>query len=123
MNAPLGHTLPKEERLSGKNSVAALVERGKWGAVQPVRYCFSRTEGSEVNRIMVSVPKKFFKRAVRRNLLKRRLRESYRLQKELLTVRGVDVMFVYSSKDILGQEALYEVMTQILKDIDSRIAR
>jgi len=50
---------------------------------------------------MVSVPKRFFKRAVKRNLLKRRIREAYRLSKHLLSPCGTDIMFLYSSKEVL----------------------
>ena len=93
MIPPQAHTLPKEERLCGKTTVAALLSSGKWGATTHLRYCWAAGREGGRNRILVAVPKKFFKRAVRRNLLKRRLREAYRLQKERLGVTGVDLMF------------------------------
>ena len=79
MSAPQGHTLPKEERLCGKTTVSALISDGKWGTTAHLRYCWAAGRESGCNRLMVAVPKKYFKRAVRRNLLKRRLREAYRL--------------------------------------------
>lgn len=67
---------------------------------------------------MVSVPKRLFKRAVKRNLLKRRLRESYRLQKHLLTCsEGTDLMFVYNTKETLPFKDLYILVGQILEKI------
>ena len=53
-----------------------LLAKGRHGKVTGLRYCFRPDSGAEENRIMVSVPKKMFKRAVKRNLLKRRIRES-----------------------------------------------
>ena len=74
-----------------------------------------------LNRIVVSVPKKMFRRAVKRNLLKRRIREAYRLQKQLLTGSGVDLMFVYKSKDIAPYSQISDCVAAILKQISSKL--
>ena len=66
---------------------------------------------------MVSVPKRLFKRAVRRNLLKRRLREAYRLQKGLLQTPGHDILFVYNSSDIVDFSVIYEEVAELLQKI------
>ena len=66
-----------------------------------------------VSRIVVSVPKRLFKRAVKRNLLKRRIREAYRRQKELLSA-PCDILFVYSAPEVLPYEVIYADMTAIL---------
>lgn len=118
------NTLPKEERLCGKLRVSALLSKGKWGSTPHLRYCWSLF-GSEVerNRILVSVPKKFFKRAVKRNLLKRRLREAYRTQKSLLAPCGICLMFVYSSKEIADYQTLREEMAAVLRKIAKLAAR
>ena len=68
---------------------------------------------SDQVRILISVPKKLFKRAVKRNLLKRRIRESYRLQKELLPT-GMDIAFIYVSREVLPFEEIYSSMTAAL---------
>lgn len=110
-------TLSKEERLSGKTAVKTLVSEGRWGAVPHVKYCYSVSPDRDGNRIVVSVPKKFFKRAVKRNLLKRRMREAYRTQKGLLDRKGVDVMFVYASAEIVKFEVIREEIAGILSSI------
>ena len=75
--------------------------------------------GSELNRIMVSVPKKMFKRAVKRNLLKRRIRESWRKQKHsLLTEGGTDILFIYPTKEIQTYEQIYTCVGQIIEKIN-----
>ena len=119
MTTPQGHTLPKEERLCGKTSVSALISSGKWGDTAHLRYCWAGGRGSGVNRLMVSVPKKLFKRAVRRNLLKRRLREAYRLQKELLTGTGIDLLLSYSHPETADFQTIFSEVTDILNRIDS----
>lgn len=68
---------------------------------------------------MLSVPKKLFKRAVKRNLLKRRLRESWRRQKQNLHIEGgVDILFMYSTKDLMDYRTIYEVIGQIIEKIN-----
>ena len=60
-----------------------------------------------------------FKRAVKRNLLKRRIRESYRKQKHNLTVEGgLDVLFTYSTKEILCYEEIYASIGKIIEKIN-----
>ena len=73
-------TLPKRERLSGKTAISTLMKKGRWGGAGCLKYCILSPGGAEFNRLIVSVSKRSFKRAVKRNLLKRRMREAYRTQ-------------------------------------------
>ena len=110
-------TLSKFERLSGTSAVADLFGHGKGVTVGCLRCKYLVHPGSEApSRIVVSVPKRSFKRAVKRNLLKRRIRESYRRQKALLGP-GVDVLFVYNLKEVLPYEAIFADMTAVLTAI------
>ena len=121
MTSPQSHTLSKEERLCGKTTVSALISSGKWGAMPHLRYCWSAGHETGLNRIMVSVPKKFFKRAVKRNLLKRRMREAYRLQKELLTATGIDLLLTYSHPEVADFATIYAEVTDILGRIQTKL--
>ena len=82
------NTLSKEERLYCRKDISELLASGRFWGGFPIRMCARCGNGAGHSRIMVSVPKKLFRRAVKRNLLKRRLREAYRLQKGLLD--GID---------------------------------
>ena len=108
------NTLPKKERLCGKNNISELLAKGKHGSIGKMRFLCMKGTGMEYNRIMVSVPKKLFKRAVKRNLLKRK-------QKHNLTVQGgLDVLFMYSTKEILSYEEIYAAVGQIIEKINER---
>lgn len=110
-------TLSKSERLCGKKAIAGLMEHGRGGSAGCLRYKF--VPGAEVSRILVSVPKRFFKRAVKRNLLKRRIRESYRLQKDLLRV-PVDIAFLYQAREVLSFEDVFAAMTEVLTAVAAK---
>ena len=110
-------TLSKSERLCGKKAIAGLMEHGKGGSAGCLRYKF--LPGAEVSRILVSVPKRFFKRAVKRNLLKRRIRESYRLQKDLLPV-PMDIAFLYQAREILSFDEIFAAMAEALKAVAAK---
>ena len=118
MAATGSHTLPKEERLSGKTAISALLDKGRWGSCDDIRYCW-KENGCGLNRIMVSVPKRHFKRAVKRNLLKRRIREAYRTRKELLETAGVDLLFVWSNPEILPFGQICSEVADILREVSS----
>lgn len=117
MLSPAANTLRKEERLCGKINISALISDGKWGGTAHLRYCWRVREDEGANRIMVTVSKKYFKRAVKRNLLKRRMREAYRLQKSLLGECNIDFMISYSSKEVLD----YELMTKEIASILTKL--
>ena len=119
MDSQTPNTLPKRERLCGKTTIGQLLAKGKHGNVPGLRFLYMTNTGSETNRIMVSVPKKMFKRAVKRNLLKRRIRESWRKQKHNIAVEnGVDILFIYPTKEVQTYEQIYTCVGQIIEKIN-----
>ena len=123
MDNPIRHTLPKKERLCGKTGISKLLADGKHGNIPGFRFCYLTENQLDYNRIMVSVPKKIFKRAVKRNLLKRRIRESWRLQKETLNATGVDILFTYSTKEILDFKEVQAAVAKIIEKINSKTSK
>ena len=121
MEGEVRNTLPKSERLCGKTAISKLLAKGKHGSVPGLRYLCLHGTDAEVNRMMVSVPKKSFKRAVKRNLLKRRIRESWRKQKHMLAVEGkLDILFMYAVKEVLSYDEIYAAVGQIIGNLNSR---
>lgn len=112
--------LPKSERLCGLKAVGELFQTGKSASAGCLRCKYLSREGDGMpSRIVVSVPKRSFKRAVKRNLLKRRIRESYRRQKALLGP-GVDILFIYTAAEVLPYEVIYADMATLLHTVSAR---
>ncbi|MDX5347225.1 MAG: ribonuclease P protein component [Hymenobacteraceae bacterium] len=82
----ISHTFSKEERLCSKKLINELFAKGSSFNLYPLRFVFLSDpdrEPTEVPQVLVSVSKRYFKKAVHRNLLKRRMREAYRLHKHI----------------------------------------
>ncbi len=112
-------SFPKAEKLCGKREIAALVTHGRRGGSGCLRYCFLPNT-LEYSRILVSVPKKHFKRAVKRNLLKRRIREAFRLQKDMLQdglPSRYDILFTYVDNEIADYGTIRAAVAAILSEI------
>ena len=120
----MAQTLVKSERLSSKTAISDLLKNGRWITAGCLKCCYlHHPEGSQ-DRILVSVPKRNFKRAVKRNLLKRRIRESYRTQKDLLrpAAGSVDVMFFYNIKDIADFGTVSTDLAQAMTLVRNKIS-
>ena len=80
---------PKNEKLKQKKEISLLFEKGKWKTRGKIRMIVLKIDDSnsensiENSKIGVSVSKRFFKKATDRNRIKRLLRESYRLNKDI----------------------------------------
>ena len=102
------YTLSKEERLSWKRYIDLLFAEGQSFVAFPLRVIYLPLEEEMPARasFLVSVPKKKFKRAVKRNLIKRQVREAYRMRKydllDPLEVKGKRMLiaFLYIDKEV-----------------------
>ncbi|HYG20690.1 MAG TPA: ribonuclease P protein component [Ohtaekwangia sp.] len=115
-------TFRKEEKLRKEKSIQELFDKGSSFYLFPFKvYLMQNTdEQYPVHQVLVSVSKKNFKRAVDRNLIKRRMRESYRLQKHHLRAHPPLVFgFIYSHKEILPQTEVMKKMLQAFNKIST----
>ena len=78
------YTFKKEERLCSKKLIEELFHNGSSFLLYPFRLVWLvHPLPAEVPvQVLINVPKRRFKKAVHRNLIKRRIREVYRLNKE-----------------------------------------
>jgi ribonuclease P protein component len=91
----------------------------------PLRAAYRlRPSGQQPVRFLISIPKKRIHKAVERVLLRRRTRESYRLNRNQLLVPalqqadcGVDIAFVYLDKTPAPYQVIDEKMISLLERI------
>lgn len=106
--------LSKIERLHGEIAINQLFNKAKRFTAYPLRVHYAFTAPTAPARILVSVPKKLFKHAVDRNLLKRRIREAYRLHKPAI---AVDMALVYMDKEIASYEVIEKAMLKLIEKV------
>ena len=76
------YTFGKKEKLCSKLVIDALFKSGKSFKEYPIRVMYMPLEESDATaKLLITVPKKRFKKAVSRNKVKRLIRETYRLNK------------------------------------------
>lgn len=136
--------LPRAERLRSIKDIESLFRQGEAFLVYPIR-CVWRwgelSQGGSVDDkgspggmccIMVSVPKRNHKRAVVRNLIKRRMRESYRLNKspltELLSGREwpsdqLHLSFGYVAKEVVDYKSIEQSIEKCIEKVSQKISQ
>ncbi len=101
-------TFRKEERLCSKKSLDLLFKNGSSFLLYPYRITFLKTEELKFSpaQLVVTVSKKRFKRAVDRNLLKRRIREAYRHSKQDFLYKPLEeiAFSIFLSIQYVGKE-------------------
>lgn len=121
--------LTGDERLKSAKQLGILFKEGRSFVKFPLRFVWmpaART-GASPARVAFSVPRRKWKRAVDRNLLKRRMREAYRLQKEsLYNVALPDegqilIACIYLADTKLAFEDIKSAMRKALKHLASRV--
>lgn len=111
------YTLPKSERIHLKKEIDELFAQGKGFVAYPLRVVYRTepavgAEGIPPAVMLVSVGKKYFKRANKRNRVKRLVREAYRLNKhklwEMVGLYGLSIRlaFMFVGKDLPSYSAV-----------------
>ena len=134
--------LRKEERLCSKKLIDTLFGMGRSHAMTafPLKAvyrlidCKSETSVSkeaivELNvQVLISVPKKHFKRAVKRNRVKRQVREAYRKHKSYVTLRVNEltdkqllIAFIWLSNELIDSVTIEKRVCNLLQRIGERI--
>ena len=97
-------TLSKGERIRGKKLIELLFKEGNRVNFGIIRVIAKEDpdESQTGHRVLFSVPSKTFKRSVDRNLIRRRLREAYRLNKSLIeSPSKLLLAYIYTAREVL----------------------
>lgn len=125
----MANTLHKSERLDRKKVIEKMFAGGSRSfSVFPLRVVYLPVEELDVPvSILVSVSKRRFKRAVKRNRVKRQIREAYRLNKHLLSdaLSGsqtrLAVAFIYLLDELVPSSVIEERMKIALSRIAEKL--
>lgn len=126
-------SFPKEERLCSKKSIDKLFAGGNSFIAYPLRVVYLCEKQPSTytlippSKILISVSKKKFKRAVKRNRVKRLIREAYRHNKHLLIERlynkelNVDIAFLYLKDELPIYQDIEKAMTKAIGILCDRL--
>ncbi len=119
-------TLSKEERVSGKRLIDDLFTGGNSRSLVafPIRLVYKQIEKDDPQaQILVSVSKRCFKRAVKRNRVKRQIREAYRKNKHLLPKQQGKcfvMAFIWLDDHLRNSEAVERKVVKLLQGLSER---
>lgn len=114
-------TLPRQERLKSRTLIQKVFDRNCPSvSAFPLRAVLYRVpqEGEHLPQILITVPKRNFKRAVVRNRIKRWIREAYRTNKIALS-GSTCVAFLYVGKELPTYAQVEHLMTVLLNKLKS----
>jgi len=107
----------KEERITNKKIIQKLFNSGEKINLFPFDFRYLIDSGN-TNKVLISVSKSKISSSVKRNLIKRRIRESYRLNKLKLEKNGFYLAFIYSSSKILPFKDIKDSVILLLKQLN-----
>ncbi|OFY39522.1 MAG: ribonuclease P protein component [Bacteroidetes bacterium GWF2_40_14] len=116
---------PKEEKLTSIIRIQEIFDKGTVLFIHPIKIYYLSNDCT-YNRVLITVPKRLHKKAVSRNLLKRRIREAYRLNKGVQQIHipaptFVDINIVYISGDIMEFKPLNNKISNALAKMQKNI--
>lgn len=133
MSAIRTFTFKKEERVCSRTLIDRLFNGGKSRSMAafPLRVVYmlqERETDAPQAQILISVPKKCFKRAVKRNRVKRQIREAYRCQKYTLLdtlnatpQQSVVMAFIWLDDKLYPSEEVSRRVGNLLKRISEAL--
>jgi ribonuclease P protein component len=123
--------LRKEERIKSKKQLDTLFAKGHSIRAVPLRLVWVFTARDNQVPVLVSfaVPRKSWKRAVDRNLIRRRMREAYRTHKHILydmtipTDKQILLSCMYTADTIYSFDQIRKAMDKVLHNLQRIILK
>ncbi|WP_313384632.1 ribonuclease P protein component [Chishuiella sp.] len=119
-------TFGKKEKLKSRKAFDELFSDSKTMVSHPIRFVYKvKPKEDYTIRVGVSVSKKKFKHAVDRNLLKRRTKEAYRLNKLLIQPMNfsIDLVMIYTSSKPQQFEVIEKSIKLLLQKLNDEIQK
>lgn len=129
------NTFGKAEKLCSEKAIERLFTKGDSFIAYPLRIVYFIEEGEDeetdgrnkLPSILINVSKKKFKRAVKRNRVKRLVREAYRLNKSLYSRlledknKRIDIAFLYLKNELPTYEEIEKAIIKAANILTERI--
>ncbi len=116
----------KGERLCGVKAISRLFAEGRTLTLPSLRIIYSimpADKALQPVRILISVPKRNFRKAVDRNLIRRRIREAYRKNKTLLinalseTGKRIDLAAIWIDASLRPYSEVERSVTEMVQKL------
>ena len=116
------NTFPKQHKLCGQERITRLYKEGKRFTAWPMRVTWEKVpEGqTAATEVLVWAPKSLFKRAVKRNHLRRLMREAFRLHQDILGEQHYQIAFNYMDKEEQSFAVIEKAICKSLKKISEQ---
>jgi ribonuclease P protein component len=117
--------LPKNERLHAEKSIKELFHEGSSFFLFPfkVQFFVKKDVPLGTQKVLFSVSKRKFKKAVDRNFVKRRIKEAYRLNKHLITLPNIElnIGFIYVAGNLMEFSEIQPKIILCLKKLQAEL--
>jgi len=124
------YTFNKKEKLKSRKAIEILFRTGNSISSPPLRLIYRKVNDQSAPIMMtVAVPKKFIKKAVHRNLLKRRIREVYRQLKPTICKQveekscHYEIIFLYQASEVFEYRTIKNAVNILLIRLSKIIDR
>lgn len=110
--------LSKSERICEYHLIEQIFSRKEGGSLShfPLRLIYYPS--ADGNKILISVPKRHFKRAVDRNRIKRQVREAYRKNKSLIANCSFAIAFIWTAGKMLDTMEVEAKVVNLLTSLN-----
>lgn len=114
--------LSKSERICEYHLIEQIFSRKEGGSLShfPLRLIYYPS--ADGNKILISVPKRHFKRAVDRNRIKRQVREAYRKNKSLIANCSFAIAFIWTAGKMLDTMEVEAKVVNLLTSLNKSAA-